>query len=145
MNLSLDLSVVVTRISDQVAALKKVGEAADLASAEEDIKNKIPAAYVVPLREGVSANKLVNAVSQRVTEGFSVALAISNVRDTRGVKAVSDLRTLRAAVQDALVGWTPDANVYDIFEYGGGRLLSISATVMWWMLEFRTTYYVRKT
>ena len=145
MAIGLDLAQVVARLQAQVAALKKVGTAVDLGSAQEDLKNKLPACYVVPFAEVALGNALENAVSQQVNEDFSVVYAISNLRDVRGEAASADLRPIRGSVQTALLGWTYDANAYDPFIFVRGRLLALTNPVLWWIDTYRTVRYARAT
>lgn len=141
MDLSLD--PIIARLDAQVAALKKVGGAADFEAALAELKIE-PAAFVIPLRDAAQPNTLENAVSQRVISRFGVALAVQNLRDASGTKAQTELAPLRDSVITALLGWAPDAD-RDPCEYGGGRLLRLRDRVLWWLDEFVTAYYVRKT
>jgi len=153
----LDLTYIVKRLQVQLASsIKLVGEALDIASAEDDLKNVYPAAYILPNRDQPGSNILANVVSQEVTTTFSVLLAVRNLRDATGAKARAELRPLRSDVADTLLGWTPGPYVeatrvftpsedYTPCEYAGGRLMRVTDTVLWWMDDYRTRFEVRKT
>lgn len=136
------LAPIITQVQT-VGVLKRVLGAVDFASAQQDISG-LPVAYVIPLSDAAAPNRLLSgAIEQRVTERFGVIVAINNVRDVRGQAAKEDLESIRGQIINALIGWQPDQG-YDPIEYGGGRILSLVNTVLWWQLEFVTAYYERK-
>lgn len=121
---------------------RKVSGAANFAAARDDLKNP-PAAYVIPLRDVASANQLGGgAILQPVKEQFGVALAVSNLRDASGVAAQAEFERLRRLVIDQLLGFVPGTN-YEPVEYGGGNILIMDASVLWWQLTFTTGYMER--
>lgn len=122
---------------------RKVLGAADFAAARDDLKVP-PVAYVIPLNDTAGPNMLVRpGIHQQVTERFGVVLAVENLRDVRGAAVNAALETLRRATIDGLLGFQPAAD-YDPVKYGGGRLLMLDVSVLWWQLEFITGYYERK-
>lgn len=122
-----------------VKDFNKVAGAANFAAVKEDLKNQ-PAAYVIPMADRASPNKLGSgAISQRVTERFAVVMALDNKRDTRGDAVNAALEAKRAKVIDALIGVMPSA-AYDPVEYQGGQLLALDVTTTYWQLEFTTAY-----
>src|SRR5487761_2207578 len=135
------LAPIITQVQT-VPVLKRVLGTVDFASAQQEISG-LPVAYVMPLSDAASPNRMLSgAVEQRVTERFGVILAVNNVRDMRGAAANEDLESLRVSVIAALLGWQP-APGYDPIEYGGGRILTLANTVLWWQLEFVTAYFER--
>jgi len=140
----LDLSLITARLTDQAPVLKRIAEAMDIASAMDDLKTVVPAAYILPLRDPASPNALANAVSQSVTSTFGVLLAVKNLRDAAGEKARAELTPLRSDVCDALLNWQPGAE-YAPCEFGGGRLMQMTDRVLWWLDEYRTSFEIRKT
>mgnify|MGYP001559781156 CR=1 FL=1 len=135
-----DPELIITRVDGQVAAFKTVQGSADFGAAAAGIMTP-PAAFVLPLSDRPAANELTTQVSQRDVIRFGVAIAVTNLRDPRGQKAATDLRTLRIAVMTALLGWQP-ASGYDPCEYGGGQLLQLNDQVLWWQDEFVTALYL---
>ncbi|MEW6314132.1 MAG: hypothetical protein AB1513_08860 [Pseudomonadota bacterium] len=139
----MDLALVTARLDPaQVQALKTVGVAADFAAAAKSVPIKMPAAYVLPVREQAARNQMANAVSQRVTVAFAVILAVSNLRDARGGQAALDLESVRNVVKTRLIGWEPSVD-HDLVTYNGGRLLELGDGVLWWWDEFSTAEYMR--
>lgn len=144
MDLSLDLQAVIARLDTLKAGgtLKKVGGAIDIPSAEDALRNQLPAAFVVPGREQGSGERPRNSARQMIVESFNVVQVLSNKRDAQGVAAHADLRALRGAVQGVLLGWSPDAAVYDTFMFDRGALLSISELQLWWVDTYHTRRYL---
>ncbi|MBI2313582.1 MAG: hypothetical protein HYU77_13865 [Betaproteobacteria bacterium] len=138
-----DAQLVITRLGTLVpTTLKKVGGATDLPATEEAVarlaKEKLPAGYVLPLADRAGPNVTgTEVVEQMVETRFGVLLAVSNLRDPRGEQAQVDLRSVRQAVMDKLLGWPPAAD-YDPCEYAQGRLLQFSDQVLWWQEEYTT-------
>lgn len=136
-----DPELIIARVSGQVAAFKTVSGTADINAADAGLV-PIPAAFVLLLSERASPNQIVTLVAQRVVIRFGVALAVQNLRDPRGQKAATDLRTLRLAVMTALYGWQPRPD-YDPCEFGGGQLVEFSDQRLWWQDEYLTAFYLK--
>ena len=137
-----DPAWIITRLQSQVTSLKLVGGAADFASAVESLKQG-PAAFVLPNAERASGSRTgTMVVSQENSVRFPVVTAVQNLRDARGERAQTDLRTLRTAILNALHGWQPDAE-FNPIEYSGGRLLQLTDQVVWYQDEFVTTHELR--
>jgi hypothetical protein len=127
----------------QVTDFRKVAGAANFAAAREDLK-ATPTGYVLSLSDVAKPNTYINkSVQQHVIERFGVILAVDNKRDVRGDAVNGPLESLRSQVILALLGFQPAAG-YDPVLYGGGRLLELDVTTLWWQLEFTTGYYERK-
>ncbi len=137
------ISAITTRL-ETLSLLNLVAGAADFAAAAESTPLATPAAYVLPLQEAASSNALSCAVAQTVTASFGIALALTNVADAKGVAALADLKTVRAAVGPALLGWTPDGDVYSPLEFAGGALLGFKNGVLWWQ-DVYVTQFILKT
>jgi len=126
----------INRLVAECSLLKTVGGAADFAAAEQSLRNKTPAAYVVPLTETARPNSSATlVVRQQVTQQFGVIFALSNLRDNRGEKALEDLHQVRQQVFEKLLGWAPPGE-QSLMEFGGGRLLEMDNQVVWWQDEF---------
>lgn len=138
-----DAQLVITRLGSLVpATLKKVGGAVDVPATEEAVarlaKEKLPAAYILPLADRAGANVTGTEIVEQMVEcRYGVLLAISNLRDPRGEQAQADLRAVRQAIMDALLGWAPAAD-YDPCEYAQGRLMQFSDQVLWWQDDYLT-------
>ena len=135
------LPLITARLESTVSALRRVAGAADIAAAEEDLK-RMPAAYVLPLRERAGENYLDNAVSQRVARAFGVLYAVRNLRDARGDAAHVHLEELRTEGRAALLGWEPDDD-HEPIEFRGGRLLRLTNPILFWQDEYETAHLVR--
>jgi hypothetical protein len=134
-------------IADRLVAAnigyRKVAGAADFAAGKEDLR-VWPTGYVIPLGDQAQPNTLLGySASQYVVERFAVILAVDNKRDVRGDAVNAALETIRAATILNLLGFQP-ATDYDPIQYGGGRLLELDVSTMWWQLEFITGYFETK-
>ena len=141
-----DPELVIARIDAQVAAFKHIGGSADLNAAIQGGPLTPPAAFVIPLAERPRQNEYASEiVSQRDDVSCGVIYAVRNLRDALGREAHVELRALRISVMTALLGWTPDSDVYDVFTYApsGGRLLQFADQVLWWQDDFATALYLR--
>lgn len=139
------LDACVERIRREVAALRFVAGAADLAGLSAEKLKAAPMGWVVPLSETASNNELNSgAISQRLTKSIGVVIVARNVRDARGEAARKDLEYLRDGVRKALIGWAPDIN-HDPIIYSRGRLLSMGDGAVWWQDEYQTATYLRVT
>jgi hypothetical protein len=126
-----------------VNVFRKVAGAANFVSAQDDLKMP-PVAYVIPLADAAKPNELTDkSVEQHVIERFGIILAVGNSRDSRGDAVNAELETLRKLVIQTLLGFVVEDG-YDPIQYGGGRILQLVATTLWWQLEFITGYFERK-
>lgn len=135
------LALVINRLRDRVTALRSIAGAADLRTAQSELK-RAPAAWVFLAAERAGANETVQVVSQRVAATFGVLLAVQNVSDAHGAAARDDLEAVRANVRTALLAWPPDAD-HEPCVFRTGRLLAFGDQVLWWVDEYETSYYVR--
>ena len=137
-----DCEWIISRLKAQIPALKIISGAAELAKAEADLK-QTPSAFVIELSDRASENKTgTMVVSQNNTARFAVIIATKNLRDFRGQHAKTDLRTIRADIIEALLGWQPDAD-FDPIEKREGRLMKMTNAVLWWQDEFATAHLIR--
>lgn len=128
--------LLVDRLKSQCPLLKDVGGAADFAAAQEGLRNKVPAAFVVPLAEMATRNSAATmVVRQQVTQQVAVILAVSNLKDARGENALNDLHQVREQVFEKILGWAPPGTD-SVMEFSGGRLLEMDNHVVWWQDDY---------
>lgn len=140
----MNLTSIAARLREKAVALKQVGGATDLATAQRNLVVS-PAAFVMPSRDMPNANAFGNQlVEQVVPTEFAVVLVIKNVSDPRGMAAIDALEPVRVAVRDALLNWTPEGAEMGC-EYGGGELVDFRDGVLWWTDAYRTQYTIRST
>lgn len=101
-----------------------------------------PALFIVPERSTAAANSLgANAVDQKVTETFTVVIALQAVRLVGGTS--EELQEHAAKVMDALLGWQhPEAS--RPCEFAGERLMSLQGRQVSWGMSFMTSRHIRK-
>lgn len=137
----MDLQPILSQLEGAVTGTRKIGGAADLAAIQEG-RVPAPALYVLPMEESASDMAFAGDNIQRVFAKFAVVLAVSNKADAAGAAAVNSIEALRDQVKAALHGWQAPGST-DCVRFTGGRLLSFSDGVLFWMDEFQTTFYYR--
>lgn len=113
----------------------RVGGAAQFKMLPENAALPVPCAYVVPLDDNPGDSRSQNAVRQPLTDSFAVIVALSNVADERGQSAMHSMRTLRAELWAALLGWQPSGE-YDGITYEGGSAVAMDRARLWYQFEF---------
>jgi len=137
-------SPIIERVRDQVAAFAgRVAGAAEFAQAAEQEQFPVPHAFVLNAEEEVlvadaqsgARSLTAGQVSQVVWEVFAIVVAVDNTADLRGQAAGDQLDDLKLALHAALIGWSPDADLYSGLEYRGGSHLLATRARLWH--EFR--------
>jgi len=136
----MDLSLITTRLREQLTGFKAIGGAADLDAAAEGAV-ATPSAFVIPLADSARPNGLIGTHHQELTEAFAVILVVANLRDARGDAALQTLAPLRLQVRQALAGWVPVAAEGEPVQIAGGRLLRMADARLWWSDEFAVKTY----
>lgn len=130
-------------IVDQLAALRlaQVDGAIEFASLR-DPPVRLPAWFVVPMREVASQNARTSTVHQRVAVQFRVVVVLAAQARNQD-KVREDLLLHCRAIIDAILGWQhPQAN--DVCFYDGGDLLVADGQVIAWAVQFQTSRIERK-
>ena len=138
----MQLAPIVARLEAQLEGFKKIGGAADL----EAIANGVvptPSCYVVMTRETASDIDLVGGFEQAITVGFSVVIAVSNLRDATGGSAIDVLDALRKQIKSALHRWVPDPANGEAVRFDSGALVRFDDGLLWWLDEYRVLTYER--
>ena len=138
----MELAPIVARLEAQLEGFKKIGGAADL----EAIANGVvptPSCYVIPTRETASDIDLVGGFEQAITVGFSVVIAVSNLRDATGGAAIDVLDALRKQIKAALHRWVPDPANGEAVRFDSGALVRFDDGLLWWLDEYRVLTYER--
>lgn len=102
------------RLSQQVGALRLVGNAADLETARKSSPAAVPAAFVLREESGDAPDGFTwGVLSQRVKASLIVVLWVRNyAAAAAGSGARGEMDALQLAVRQALIGWTSDADVF---------------------------------
>ena len=138
----MEIAPIVARLEAQLTGFKKIGGAADL----EAIGNGVvttPSCYVIPTRETASDIDLVGGFEQAITVGFSVVIAVSNLRDATGGAAIDVLDALRKQIKSALHRWVPDPTNGEAVRFDSGALVRFDDGLLWWLDEYRVLTYER--
>lgn len=130
------LETVIQALQQRCAAFNNnVGGAAEFKHLEEAANLQLPCAFVIPLDEDADEPMAQNAVRQRLVDAFAVIVAIDNTPNERGQTGVLGVRTVRAQIFKALLGWRPTADYNGIY-YQSGSLLSMDRARLWYQFEF---------
>ncbi|RJF84872.1 hypothetical protein D3877_10370 [Azospirillum cavernae] len=136
---------VVARLKAQAPSLRLVEGLAQLAALKQNPPTNVqPAAYVVPVSETASDNRLANGVAQRNAVTFGVVLCVTDLSDPRGVDAGDALDRARGEIRAALVGWTPEGADGPALFLGGETVDLDRFGALWWMDRFRATESIRR-
>ncbi len=142
------MDAIATRLRETVPALRTVAGAGEYAALKEiPAREKMPAAFVLPMDDSGQPNRMASQVlRQQVDRRISVVLLTRNASDTRGEKAAELLEPTVALIRAALVGWTPVLAVQpaegaalsspEPLEFRRGRLIGIEDGVLSWSEEY---------
>lgn len=135
-----------TDIRDAIIAaatpLRFVGTARDFSSVQE-ATIVWPSAWVIPLTEASGANRFQHAhvLSQQVTSRFGVVLAIRDIADRTGTRALSEAEEVRATVIEALARFRPPGAETTCHPVSGRLLGGIGAEGrMFWQDDFQAVF-----
>lgn len=134
------IAEIATRLRDIPDAFNLVEGAAAFERAAASKPTAMPAAYVLPLREAGGNSSIYSRTRQKVTVTLGIAIAVSNVADTKGAAAQADLTALRDAVLNSLLGWSPAGA--EPLNFAEGGLLAFKDGVLWWQDSYRTQHTV---
>lgn len=132
------------RMKDIVELTGRIRPAANLSDlmARGQAPQVCPAAFVLPLGlRGGSFNAMANLIVQDIVETIGIVLFVRSAGDATGSRMVDQLTPLRAAVIRAIVGWSPPSEWLDdeavgVFRLGRGELVSLSAGLLVYQLDF---------
>lgn len=137
----LALAAITARIVAQVSGFRTVTGLADLLAAKGMVKAP-PACYVAPGQESAQPNPMTGRVTQRVTETFSVWIAVAAGASATGEAAQASLKTLVDATRAALVGWQPSAAYLPFELVSAGPIQWDDGQTLFWPETYRTEYYL---
>ena len=138
----MDLGPIEQRLKAMVPALKKVGDAIDLDAIRTGVV-PTPSAFVLPARDSATDIELLGGFEQDIDNHFTVVLAISNKRDSRGSAALKSLEPIRRAVKTAMNGWVLDSANGEQVRFVSGNILRFDDGLLWWADEYRVKSYER--
>jgi hypothetical protein len=122
--ISVSVTTITAHLEGAVTSLRFVGTAKDLGAVKADAI-VTPAAYLLPASErgGEQMYAHCDGLSQRVGFTFSVVLALRDIGDRRGDRAVDGIKTIRDEVMTVLALYQyPGADGYCLPT--SGRLVS---------------------
>lgn len=139
-----------TRIEAEVAALTgRMEEVADLAELvrQKALPQRSPAGYVIPLGfNGRSADDgVIGLYRQMLDEVVGVVLVVEALGDSKAKRALATIDDLVTAVVEAVCGWSANEDAIDDFRAVRGRLVSVTAGVVIYQLDFAVQRQLRIT
>lgn len=141
------LQPVIARIRTEVATFSnRVGGTAEIPIVQAEFDAlPVPHAFVMMLADDAGEPLSTTATVQRLTESFAVLVAVSNTTDRRGQSASDAMEDIRDALIAALVGWSPDADLYDDIAYDGGQFRDMTRARLWHQYDFFTVRTLYQT
>lgn len=132
----MQLEIIIQALRERCPSFSsRIGGAAEFKMLEESTAFPVPSAFVIPLDDDPKETRALNSVRQEITDSFAVVVAVSNTSDERGQAASGAVKTLRAELWAALLGWRPDLT-YNGIVYEGGTLLRMNRARLWYQFEF---------
>lgn len=147
-----DVGEVITRLREQVPALRAVAGAAEFAAAVAGTVTP-PAGFVLLGKEqGDPKTGGTTLAIQRIRATFAVVLAVRNYRRSeRGTAQSPELVPLIHSVRQALMGWrttvfdpAPGQVASTSVDFQSGALLRYDQATVWWQEMFVFSYWSRK-
>lgn len=109
------------RLRERCSGLKEIRTAEDLDLLEKATAVQSGTAFVIPYRERAGENHLsAGGFRQLVVVQVIVAFVIRRHDDVHGAERARLFDTLKAEIEGALAGWTPDGG-HDACELVGGE------------------------
>jgi hypothetical protein len=134
----------VSRLTEYVPDLQHVGLWRDVGKLLADASRNVyrfPAALVIPEADRSNGGTTTNPyVTHIVTARWGVLIGVRSYRDQSGTDAGDSLRTYRADIMEALLGWTQATTQ---ITYAGGRVMNMSEAILWWQDSYEFDYLVR--
>lgn len=137
------LTKVIGALRRRVALFEgRVAGAAEFKNLPDVGKLPMPAAYVIPNEDTTGDQKTQTDYWQDLTEGFSVVVVLSNLRDERGQAAGYDaVHDIRAMLWRALLGWSPESDG-NIIQYAGGEIIEMDRARLYYRFDFTIPYEI---
>lgn len=146
MSQPLDTGLIEQRLRDVLPQFEVIAGAADYAAVQELRGFRTPSAYVVTAQERDATEPTQaqrrGSGRQHAETTFGVILALRNYRDARGAAVTDDARPLIGAVRDALMGWTPGAQIMRPITWQQGDVLDYDANTLLWAEIFYTKHFI---
>lgn len=132
----MQLEIIIQALRERCPSFaNRIGGAAQFKLLPENAALTVPCAFVIPLDDSPKDSKSMNDVRQEMTDSFAVIVAIGNTADERGQGGVHSVKSLRAELWAALLGWRPDED-YNGINYEGGSVLLLDRARLWYQFEF---------
>jgi len=123
---------------DAVADIDKVGTAISLAAALDRKPGRAVEAFVVPISERPGDSRRVTGLAlQEVQVTVGVVIAIRALNDPDGERGHDRLESVRDAVRDELLGWTPNGATVP-YLVGNSDLVKMAPGALWWLDRYLT-------
>lgn len=130
------------RLTDE-GVFERVSGAVALAAAMD--RRQFPGeGYAMLTDAKASENELVNAVSQKVSETYTVMFWTLAAGDVTGEAMIDSVEIRRETILAVLLGWQP-GEAYAPFTYDSGALNQLLPGAVLWQESFSTTIHVRAT
>lgn len=144
----LDLSALRDQLTVALDPVPVAG-AAEFAAITDIALARVPAIWLVPLRETAAGTALIGATHQQITVTLGLIYAVRQVQDATGGAAADSLAGLRATAFTTLLNTTPalisgaiTADPEPLI-YAGGQVLRFMNALLFWQDQFTARYTLR--
>ncbi len=126
-------------------ALTSVGAAEDLEAIAKGTQLPAGATFVVPVRETAGPNATATGGWRQTVEvELMVAVVIRRADDPRGARRLAMVDDVAATIEAALVGWSPDPVIHDLFEFATAGTTPAGPGVSWYAQTYLTTRQITR-
>lgn len=143
----LDLRLVFKRLEEKVPNLTSLGDAIDLAAAEELESVDQPSAYL-ELQNMVALDEtdsglvpLKGKARQYIVARFSVTVVANNHRYASS-SSVSTLESILEDIRNALIGWSPEMSTARPCHFESGQMKIYNSRMQVWQDNYQIRYAV---
>lgn len=144
----MDLDLIHNRLKTELVGqgLRDIGQAVGLDAVIRAQRPNLPAVYLIPLSEQGGDDDTTGDPCPPETRMFGVIYVLDVRNDTTGAKGAASLKTLRAAVKQALIGFVPEEDTGEPVWFMGGELVQFEGDGrLYWSDEFVFKGYFRST
>ena len=144
----MDLDAIHNRLKAELTGLglRDIGQVVGLDAVIRAQRPNLPAVYLIPLTEQGGDDDTTGDPCPPETRMFGVIHVLDLRNDTTGAKGAALLKSMRAAVKQALIGWVPEAETGEPVWFVGGELVQFEGDGrLYWSDEFVFKGYFRST
>lgn len=140
------IGAVIQRLRDTaMPPLTSVEGAEELEALAKGTAPRAGAAFVIPFREqGNEPETISGGYRQHVETTLLVAVVLRKAADSRGASRLTEVDAVRAALEAALAGWTPDLAAHRPLALVGTEASPQANGVTWYVQTWATDRWIER-